>query len=262
MRPRHCVINGAPRHLNGWRPQKADHRDKLFTPGALAFNQAPISDLRPELNLTTEDQRSIGCCTAEGTTSAMEACLHKEGLDVQLSETWLYDKAREDEGIPLSEDSGCEIRDVIKTVSMRGCCLKSSWPFSDKIPSDPPPASLDAEAYIHKVEYYYACESDRATKASLLQGFPVVVGFDVPNSMVDAEVARTGLVHHAIGNEGYAGGHCVLIVGHDDNKIVGPDRGAWLCQNSWGEGWALDGYFYLAYACRPRDRWTLRRVAL
>jgi hypothetical protein len=35
--------------------------------------------------------------------------------------------------------------------------------------------------------------------------------------------------------------HALLLVGYSD------ERGAWLARNSWGAGWGIDGYLWLAY---------------
>ena len=46
------------------------------------------------------------------------------------------------------------------------------------------------------------------------------------------------------------GGHCITVVGYDDNRRYGPgvdDKGAFKIANSWGDGWGNDGFFWVSY---------------
>ena len=53
----------------------------------------------------------------------------------------------------------------------------------------------------------------------------------------------SGIYKHVTG--GYAGGHCVSLIGYDDAQ------GYWIGKNSWGTSWGEAGFFNIAYGeCR------------
>lgn len=258
---RHYIINGKERHLQGARPSRPNRPRRAL----LAAPSAPLpprsDDNAGTLALEVEDQSNVGCCTGEGVTSAMEAAiLITTGIRIQLSALFLYFWSRLFEGTPSFEDSGCAIPDVVQVACDRGVCFDSSWPFDAEKYSVQPPDDLAAEAAQHKGLLDFECVDDETTKHSLVQGFPVVCGFDVPNAMMTEAVSVSGLVAPPKDGNDVAGGHCVLILDYDDEIDIDGVKGAWKCLNSWGKAWALDGYFWMAYGCRPTDRFTFRRV--
>jgi len=258
---RTVVVDGVERHMKGWRPDRPDPRDKfLSAPESIAL--PPIADLRTQCPPVV-DQGNIGSCTANSSCSAMAFLERKAKQDILFSRLFLYAMTRHLEGTPLNEDSGAEIRDVMKSLSTYGVPYETEWPYVTSKFSIDPPAQVKTDALKHKAILYYRCPNLYSLKASLHQGFPVVIGFAVPDNMMSETTARTGIVLPPSPGESFDGGHAVLAVGYNVNMAIGNEHGAVLCQNSWGTDWGQAGYFTMPYEYIGDDNladdfWTIR----
>lgn len=256
---------GIDRHMRGWRPDRPDHRDKVMAaPQAVHLpEQAALPREMPIF-----DQEDLGSCTANMGCLQMSWVEHKNNLKKEFARLFLYEKTRYIEGTPLDEDSGAEIRDVMKALAKYGVCEESFWPYVDiqKNFQLQAPQSANDNALKHQALFYYRCTTLAALKQSICQGFPVGFGFSVPNNMMSDEAAQTGHVKYPEPNEEYVGGHAVTAWGFDNHKKIGDEVGAVLCQNSWSKDWGEGGFFWLPYRFFNEhladDMWTLRRIEL
>ena len=257
--------------MAGWKKEPVDHRDQHL--GLMGVSVLPPKHDALAIMPPVNDQGGIGSCVANGSSEAFEAT---EPVAVQPRRTYarlyIYYYGRKLEGIPSTEDSGMYIRDGVKILATKGACLESTWPYSDDARfSLQPPAAADVEAAQHKALMYYRCADSNGhgsvpvMKASIAQGFPVVFGFNVPQNFESDECAKTGILHYPTSKEGFIGGHCVVAVGYDDTMVIDGVAGAFLCRNSWGEGWGLKGNFWMPYkfitAGLADDPWTIRRTS-
>lgn len=250
----------APRNLRGWLPDVPDHRDFLFRAAPPAA-VPPAADVRALLN-PPPDQGNLGSCVGNSVTSDAEWVWKKEvGIPADFSRLFVYYEARKIGGFPTSQDTGCFIRDAIKVLANLGVCLESTMPYDvSKFAVAPSSAALK-EASEYQALYYYRCTTLDAIKSSIgVDGYPVVGGFSVPESIYSAATSKTGIVSYPAPDEAMVGGHAVIFVGYDDAKQL------LTFQNSWGGSWGDGGYGYLPYAYVTNgladDFWTLRTLEI
>jgi C1A family cysteine protease len=234
----------------GWIPDLPDHRDYLFaTPAAV------LAKLPAKIDLTKKcpevyDQGEIGSCTANAIGGAIEFDQMKQKLrDAFMpSRLFVYYNERAMENT-INDDSGAMIRDGIKSVAKQGVCPETMWPY-DPTPFPPnphltkkPSPRCYKEALKHTaLEYQRVPRNLSQMKGCLAVGYPFVLGFTVYDSFESDEVARTGNMPMPSPREHVLGGHAVLAVGYDDKQS------RFRVRNSWGEDWAIKGYFTMPYA--------------
>ena len=245
----------------GWVRDLPDVRDLLYaTPSDVAAALPRSVDLRPGFQ-APYDQGSLGSCTANAISGALQFLEQKEGANPppMPSRLFIYYNERVLEG-SVGSDSGAQIRDGIKVVVKDGYCPESEWPYVESQFAARPSPNCYRDALKERVTQYLRLSRDQTQLlACLASGFPFVFGFTVFASFEGPVVKQTGVVPMPAPGEQFVGGHAVVASGYD----MAEQR--FLVRNSWGSGWGQGGYFtmpfqYLLDPGLAADFWTLRRV--
>ncbi len=254
-------IAGKDRHLNGWKRDSPDHRDKMMPMKLKSFFLPNQVDLRKQCP-RVENQEQIGSCTANSSTSVVEFLYIKQGKpQPELSRLFLYYATRVwIENDPPSSDNGAQLRDVMKALAKFGTCVETSWQYKPQDYAKEPDAAAKANALQHQITKFYRLPNLRSIRNSLAEGYPCVGGFSVPESIETRGSEMSGVVQYPGPKENFIGGHAVMFVGYDD-------KAKWLIfQNSWGTQWGDKGFGYLPYAfvdnMLANDFWTIRDAEL
>jgi C1A family cysteine protease len=249
------------RHFYGWKkdtPNADDEYHNFVVSSTLDYIK--LVDLRSTCP-AVYNQDKLGSCTANAIAAAYEYDDIKQNeKDVFIpSRLFIYYNERKIEG-SIDTDSGAEIRDGIKSISIDGVCSEDMWKYDITKFTECPTQDCYDDAKNHKsIEYKRVVQSLEQLKQCLIEGFPFIFGFNVYSSFETQEVADTGDMPMPKEGEELLGGHAVCAVGYDDNRRV------FIVRNSWGDSWGDKGYFYMPYAfitntSQCSDFWTVRKI--
>lgn len=224
-----------------------DPRDFKYTT-MLSLAKLPAAvDLRPKMP-PIYDQGEEGSCTAHA------GCAHKEFLDMKskpriaMSRQFLYYSERVMNGDP-GEDGGANMRDICTVLKNTGVCTEFLWPYGSDDMYSAPPKKCYTDAKTRKIATYYALKSPQF-KQCLANGFPFLFGINVPEIMMSAKVAKSGILPLLKPSDNVVGGHALLCVGYDTKKDI------YIIRNSWGEGWGQKGYFTIPTKVMHDETWV------
>lgn len=244
-------------HALGRIPDKFDPRDHAFLPKLVSPTAIPKKiDFRKTKPLPIKDQGQLGACTGFGSTRAHRRMLSHLGLaDFDASELFAYYNGRSYEHT-ISQDSGCQIRDVVKQQSKLGYAPEADWPYVVSKFKAKPPAKAFAEAQKRPLTKYSRVDNTSwdAVRAAIAANGNLIIGISVFASFESDAAAKTGVIPLPQASEQELGGHCMDADGYDGDTLI--------VANSWSTAWGDKGFCYLprAYVTNPKlcsDCWTL-----
>lgn len=249
----------------GWQRDLPDFRDKAAQsaeisdvlekskPLKAAAKKLPVSvDLRQWFS-PIEDQGDLGSCTANAGIGLLEYYERRAfGLHLDASRLFLYKVTRNLMG--ETGDTGAYLRDTMKAMVLFGVPPEQYWQYDIPRFDEDPPAFCYAFAENYKTIKYYRIDPPGMNTTAILStirqklaaGLPQMFGFTVYSSIPPSGDGR-GEIPYPKRGERVLGGHAIVAVGYDDNKIIGADQGALMIRNSWGTEWGMGGYGWLPY---------------
>jgi C1A family cysteine protease len=182
------------------------------------------------------DQSSCGSCVAFGccaaTEGTYEVVTNSPGYSIDLSEAQLFycDASTQS----CNCETGWWPDNALAFLKNPGICDEAAFPYT---PGDQPcKLPADWETRLTVITGYHSITDTTQMKQWLSTQGPLVTCFSVYQDFYNYS---SGVYHYVSGS--LAGGHCVCIIGYDDNQQC------WFAKNSWGTGWGEKGFFQIAY---------------
>jgi len=149
-------------------------------------------------------------------------------------------------------DSGASANAAVRALMM-GVATEKAWPYHEELVNVEPSIEAQRNALHQSATQTEILEPTLTNlKTTLHAGYPIIFSFHVSQEMDQWFKDRnkqisTGftLTVDQFSPTSIVAAHTVLIVGYDDTIL---SSGAFLCRNSWGPRFGLDGHFWFRYS--------------
>lgn len=187
---------------------------------------------------SVKDQGSCGACAYFSTLASVESWLrireNNPNLDVDLSEQYILSCSSVG-----SCENGAYIESIHRFVRQTGTVQEACFPYRANNGTPCAEACPVDQREVVKIGDYvslnYSQMSVEDIKNAVYYG-PVAVGLAIYEDFYNYV---DGVYEHVTGDkDGY---HAVLLYGWDDSEQ------SWLCKNSWGDGWGINGHFRIKW---------------
>ncbi len=226
------------------------------------------------------DQGNLGTCWAFSALNSSEMCLLQNNLNINLSETHLswfsYNTEDQHDAFEyiFSEydpylNGGYDLTAANALANWYGPALEENFPYSDSAINEE--ERYNCVAHLQNVisfpEFEYEDEQEQYLAVQALVELVKGEMYRTNQSVdISYRAAESSINFNPDTNAWFNPverdtNHAVSIVGWDDNfskenfnnsEMIEND-GAWLVQNSWGEDWGDNGYFWLSYEDKTVD---------
>jgi hypothetical protein len=218
---------------------------------ALPQNVNHIAAMMP---IQTQGARET--CVGFGSTSMHEyLCFTVSKVQTKLSEEFAYDMCKQIDGNPAG--CGTWLLDAVKILSQYGQCAEQFLSYNPNVPcnhSDAITAQMNqSAAQFRSTPTYYSNPRDINAMKQALALRNSNVGFCIPvyNSWYRSNaVTVMGQITMPLSGEQSIGGHCMCIVGYQDNAAY-PGGGTFILRNSWGISWGFQSPYGAGYGTIP-----------
>ena len=191
---------------------------------------------------TTPVKTQCGCgsCVAFGTVGAMECLLkilrNDHTTDPNYSEAHLF-FCNNRQCNPGDPNYGWGSSSALDYVRDTGVPDETCFPYTCPANNQACNTCTDWQNRVTRITKWKAIGSTNDMKTWLSAKGPLVASYKVYDDFFSYS---SGVYEHVWGS--VAGGHCVTVVGYNDNDQC------WICKNSWGAGWGESGYFRIKYS--------------